>query len=59
MGFMNKHICVILRNTSEEAGKRLVKTQDVHSIEWLANDYNRHLLHHLHHLLELEPVAYR
>lgn len=56
---LNKHICVILGNTSEEAGKRLVKTQDLHSIEWLAADYNHHLLHHMHHLLELEPVVYR
>ena len=55
---INKHICVILKNTSEEAGNRLVKTQAVHTIEWLASDYNKHLLHHLHHLLDLEPVAY-
>ena len=55
---INKHMCVILANTSPEAAKRIVKTQDLHSIEWLAADYNKHLLHHLHHLLDLEPVAY-
>ena len=55
---LNKHICVILKNTSEEDARRTVKTQALHSIEWLAIDYNKHLLHHLHHLLELEPVGY-
>ncbi len=55
---MNKQILMILKNISAEAAKRLVKTQDIHSIEWLAADYNKHLLHHLHHLLELEPVSY-
>lgn len=55
---MNKHICVVLNNTSAEKASRPVLTQTVHTIEWLASDYNKHLLHHLHHLLELEPVAY-
>lgn len=55
---INKHICVILRNTSAEKAEKLVKTQAIHSIEWLASDYNKHLLHHLHHILEMEPVAY-
>ena len=56
---INKHLCVVLANTPDEMAKRIVQTQDLHSIEWLAADYNRHLLHHLHHLLDLEPVAYR
>lgn len=55
---LNKHICIILSNTSDENAKFLVKTQALHSIEWLAADYNKHLLHHLHHLLELEAIAY-
>ena len=55
---INKHIGMILKNTSAEKAKRLVLTQSIHSIEWLAADYNKHLLHHLHHLLELEPVPY-
>jgi len=55
---INKHICFVLANTNSENGKKQVKTQDLHSIEWLAADYNKHLLHHLHHLLGLEPVAY-
>ncbi|MBS1574109.1 MAG: DinB family protein [Bacteroidetes bacterium] len=55
---LNKHICFILLNTSFENAARLVKTQAVHSIEWLASDYNKHLRHHLHHILEMEPVPY-
>ncbi|MGC4038050.1 MAG: DinB family protein [Chitinophagaceae bacterium] len=55
---INKHICVILKNTTVAAASRNVLTQAVHSIAWLAADYNKHLLHHLHHILELEPVAY-
>jgi hypothetical protein len=55
---LNKHICMILENTSAENARRVVQTQQLHSIEWLAQDYNKHLLHHLHHLLGLEPVAY-
>lgn len=55
---LNKHICMILENTSSENAGRFVQTQELHSIEWLAQDYNKHLLHHLHHLLGLEPLAY-
>lgn len=55
---LNKHICAILKNTTSENSLRLVKTQSLNSIEWLAADYNKHLLHHLHHILDLEAVAY-
>jgi len=55
---INKHVCVVLQNIYAEKAGRTVLTQTVHSIEWLAADYNKHLLHHLHHLLELDPVAY-
>jgi hypothetical protein len=55
---LNKHICAILKNTPGENAAKLVRTQAVHSIAWLAEDYNKHLLHHLHHILDLEPVAY-
>jgi len=55
---INRHICMILKNMPAEKARNLVLTQHIHSIEWLAEDYNKHLLHHLHHLLELEPVVY-
>src|SRR5258705_1595793 len=55
---INKHICCILRNTSQEMAERESQTEDLHTVEWLAKDYNRHLLHHLHQVLDLEPISY-
>jgi hypothetical protein len=28
------------------------------TMEWVAADYCNHLLHHLHQILDLEPIAY-
>lgn len=55
---INKHICFVVDNIPVDKLSRLVLTQDVHTIEWLASDYNKHLLHHLHHVLDLAPVDY-
>ncbi|MCW3117129.1 MAG: DinB family protein [Chitinophagaceae bacterium] len=55
---INKHICIILKNTSPEKQQREVLTGELHSIAWLAKDYNKHLLHHLHQVLDMTPVAY-
>ena len=55
---LNKHACRVLQNIPGAAGKRQCLTGELHSIEWLAADYNKHLLHHLHQILNLEPVAY-
>ena len=55
---LNKHICMVLTNISEALEERLCDTGEMHSIKWLAEDYNKHLLHHLHQLLDLEPVVY-
>jgi hypothetical protein len=57
---LNKHICKILMNTTQAAAGSLCTTNDPepHSIEWLARDYNRHLLHHLHQVLGMDPVVY-
>ncbi len=55
---LNKHICMILKNIPAGAQERLSETSEPHSIKWLAADYNKHLLHHLHQVLDLEPVAY-
>jgi len=55
---LNKHIVIILKKMPEEDLNREVQTQNLHSIKWLAADYNKHLLHHLHQVLHLEPVAY-
>jgi hypothetical protein len=55
---LNKQICRILENTSPEMGKRECRTQEIHTLEWLAADYVKHLRHHVHQVLELDPVPY-
>jgi hypothetical protein len=55
---LNKHIAHILKNISEEDLQRKCKTEETHTLEWLAEDYLKHLKHHLHQVLQLEPVAY-
>jgi hypothetical protein len=55
---LNKQVCYILRHTPENMYQRTCLTEELHSIEWLADDYVKHLLHHLHVVLDLEPVAY-
>lgn len=55
---LNKHICNILESTPAEMGQRKSKTENSHTIEWLAMDYIKHLKHHIHQVLDLEPVAY-
>lgn len=56
---LNRHIVVILRQMSPEAALRLCSMGgQPQSLEWVAADYCNHLLHHLHQILELEPIAY-
>lgn len=55
---LNKQLVSILRNTDPAFYQRPCQTQEEHSLEWLAGDYVKHLLHHLHVILELEPVNY-
>jgi hypothetical protein len=59
---LNKQICYALENMPAEACERMCDTgkdqPQLRSLSWLAEDYVKHLLHHLHHILELEAVAY-
>lgn len=55
---LNKQLCRILGNTAPAMGQRNCQTQELHSLDWLADDYVKHLQHHLHQVLDLEPVAY-
>jgi len=57
---LNRHICSILENTSTTAANRMCRTDHgkVSSIAYLAKDYVAHLMHHLHQILELEPIEY-
>ena len=55
---LNRHICMVLNNLSGGAEEKLCDVGELRSIKFLAADYNKHLLHHLHQLLDLEPIAY-
>jgi hypothetical protein len=55
---LNRHICMVLQNIPAGMEERLCDANEIHSIKWIAEDYNKHLLHHLHQILNLEPVAY-
>jgi hypothetical protein len=48
---VNKHIIVIWKNMPAAATQRTCETGAVHTLEWLAADYNRHMAHHMHALL--------
>lgn len=50
---LNKQVCHILNNTPEDMYNRTSQTDALHSIEWLAADYVKHLRHHLHVILKL------
>ena len=55
---LNKQICRVLENTLPEMGQRECQTQQLHTLDWLAVDYIKHLRHHVHQVLDLDPVAY-
>jgi hypothetical protein len=55
---LNIQACHILSNTNTATAQRSCRSESVHSIEWLASDYILHLRHHLHQVLDLEPVPY-
>jgi hypothetical protein len=54
----NKHICMVLKSIPEGMEERMCNTGESLSIKWLAADYNKHLLHHLHQVLDLGPLPY-
>lgn len=55
---LNKQICAILNNVPRDMEDREVLTGELHTIKWLAEDYIKHLLHHLHMVLNIDAVAY-
>jgi hypothetical protein len=55
---LNRQICYILNNTGKNEEVNSCLTSELHSVEWLAMDYIKHLRHHIHPLLEMEPVPY-
>jgi len=56
---LNRHIVVILRQMGPAAAQRKCSMGgQPQSLEWVAADYCNHLLHHLHQILDLDPIAY-
>ena len=59
---VNIQICEVLKAMPEKNFSRTVDTGkgtvELHSLEWLAEDYVKHAQHHLHHILELETIPY-
>jgi hypothetical protein len=59
---LNKQIFEVLRSMPETSHGKFCDTgkekAELHTLKWLAKDYLKHLLHHMHHILELEPVEY-
>jgi len=57
---LNEQICRVLNSINERDAGKLCMTNDPepHSIAWLADDYIRHLLHHLHQILLLEQAPH-
>jgi hypothetical protein len=56
---LNRHVVIILKQMSPEAAQRMCSMGgQPQSLEWVAADYCNHLLHHLHQILDLEPIAY-
>lgn len=57
---LNRHLGHVLATITPEAAGRKCATghQEPYTLEWLAADYCNHLLHHLHQILDLDPIAY-
>ena len=55
---LNKQMVSVLKNISGETSQRICNTGASYTIEWLAQDYIKHLKHHMHPVLNLEPVSY-
>ena len=56
--FTNRQIVEVLRSMKEEGSGRGCETDSVRTIGWLAEDYLKHLRHHMHQVLGLEEVGY-
>jgi len=52
------HIVQILENYTPEMSQRTCETDKEHTMDFIATDYIKHLKHHIHQVLDLEPVAY-
>ncbi len=60
---LNEQICEVLRAMPEQNSKLMCNTGknqvELHSIEWLAGDYVKHLKHHLNQIIPASfPISY-
>jgi hypothetical protein len=56
---LNRHMVMVLKHfTPEGAQRKCSMGGQPQTLQWVAADYCNHLLHHLHQILDLEPVAY-
>ena len=55
---MNMQTTMILKNIPPGVSQRICTTGASYTIEWLAEDYIKHLRYHMHQVLNLEPLAY-
>jgi hypothetical protein len=55
---LNKHIVMVLKSIQPEMMQQKCQTESLHTVEWLAGDYIKHLRHHLHQVLDIDPVPY-
>ena len=55
---LNRHLVIVLKQMDPGAAGRMCVMRDTpQTLEWVAADYCNHLLHHLHQILDLEPLA--
>jgi hypothetical protein len=55
---LNIQMAAVLENMSDQDGERLCRTPVPETLRWLAEDYIKHLRHHMHQVLAWEPVPY-
>lgn len=55
---LNRQMVSILAGMSDRGFSRRCQTESLQTIEWLAEDYMRHMKHHLHQVLDLAPFVY-
>jgi hypothetical protein len=55
---LNRQMVYVLKNIPGDAGQRICNTGTSYPIECLAQDYIKHLKHHMHPVLNREPVPY-
>jgi hypothetical protein len=59
-GLLNERICVVLEDMPAANHAKECNTGELHSLEWLAADYVRHLKHHINQIISGSfDVVYR